>query len=274
MRLPRVNLVGVVMPSLVPSFEYKCKSVKRQFANCTYLGGSTNINAAVGPLPEVQDIRNSLNEAYSVLFRKFLASQEIDFLSDPTPESKGLDRLSSDLNEHGIKGGKIRMFARGMRRIHPCDFVSEADTNVKIKIGEAVKVTVNEGKVKSVVCSSNDGRGTVSIEEITANRKVVLCCGAIESAILLMKSGCGPADIVETLLGKEEVVHANEHIGSNLQDHWVQRVKAFVPEKYRFRRLYPTILGYKHRFNNLAIGFGKLQLTGSNLFSLATATCE
>ena len=274
MRVRRVNLVGVVLPWLVPAFEYKCRSTNRQFANCTYLGGSSNINAAVGPLPEVEDIRASMGDAFADVFAEFLASSEIDFLSTPTPDSKALDRLSSDLNGAGIKGGKIRMFARASKRIHPCDFVTVSDANVKIKIGEAVKVNINERKVCSVVCEANNGKGTVLVEELKASRKVVLACGAIESAKLLIKSGCGPEELVDQALGKGKIVHANPYIGSNLQDHWVQRVKAHVPDKYKFKRLYPTILGYKHRFNGIAVGFGKLQLTGSNLFSLATATCK
>jgi len=146
--------------------------------------------------------------------------------------------------------------------------------------GENEKMPIATG----VLCKSGAiaGKNETKVQRVFAQRKVILCCGAIESPILLMKSGCGPVSKLRKIdqlnNGKElkcgDVIIANEYIGTNLQDHWVKRAEAKVPERYSYPLLYPRILGYKHRFQDIAVGFGKLQLAGKNLISIATATCK
>lgn len=55
-----------------------------------------------------------------------------------------------------------------------------------------------------------------SIGKFLADR-VVLCCGSIQTPQLLMVSGVGPASHLQNL--GIAVLHANEHVGSHLQDH-------------------------------------------------------
>ena len=54
------------------------------------------------------------------------------------------------------------------------------------------------------------------VEEIRADREVILSAGAYQSPVLLMLSGIGPAEDLE-LFGIE--VRENLPVGHNLQDH-------------------------------------------------------
>jgi hypothetical protein len=72
------------------------------------LGGNTNINAGVCPLPESDDIEKSFGPQFVSEYEHFLKSGEVDILSRPTTGASGLDKLAEDLNTLGIRGGKIR----------------------------------------------------------------------------------------------------------------------------------------------------------------------
>jgi hypothetical protein len=88
-----------------------------------------------------------------------------------------------------------------------------------------------------------------------------------------LQSGIGPRDLVQQVTQADPILE-NPHIGSNLQDHWVGRASATVPGIYAYPRLYLEVLGYKHRFKDIALGFGKIQMYGSNMISFATTQCK
>ncbi len=76
------------------------------------------------------------------------------------------------------------MFSDGFRRIHPAD---NLPTSVTIKAATAEKLVLSsstsEGlRVDGVVISSADGN-----EFVIAKERTFLCCGAIETPILLIK---------------------------------------------------------------------------------------
>ncbi|MGO4837931.1 GMC family oxidoreductase, partial [Rhizobiaceae sp. 2RAB30] len=64
-----------------------------------------------------------------------------------------------------------------------------------------------------------------------AGREVVLCAGSINSPQLLQLSGIGPAALLRDL--GIDVVHANDHVGANLQDH--------VGINYTYKATTPTL---------------------------------
>jgi len=272
-----INLVGVAIPSLVPSFAYRLRSHKRQFANSTYIGGNTNINAAVGPVPSLCEFAECVGSALAEHYEDFVKGPEIRRVSRDCRSEAGLERLSKDLNELGVPGSRIRVFSDGMKRIHPVDFIKkQKNISVVVAHADCLRLHPDTKAVQSVMC---DG-GKL---EIVSRNRTFLCAGALESPKLLIRSGVGPKHLVEGVGRKggsinksitPPVLVENEHIGSNLQDHWVGRASAKVPDAYTYATLYPHILGYKHQFKDVAMGFGKLQLLGKNLMSFATTRCK
>lgn len=77
----------------------------------------------------------------------------------------------------------------------------------------AERLVVEDGRAVGVVVRSSDG----DRQELRARREIIVCCGAIDSPALLMRSGIGPAAVlteaeVDTLVDLPGV-------GENLQDH-------------------------------------------------------
>jgi len=264
-KLYMVNLVGVIFPWLVPSVSYTYKSHSRQFLNATYIGGNTNVNAGVGPVPTEEEIVDCLGEGFREPYRKFLASGELNRLSTEAPTYPGLENLSKMLNAANVRGGRIRTFSKGFSRIHPEELM-QSFKNITIAVAKAEKLSFADDDRKVTGAFLESGH------RIEAKRKVFLCCGAIETPKLAIRSGVGPSHVLEKLNVKSRV--ANKHVGANLQDHWVGRASAVVPTEFSYPYFYPALLGYKHRFGDVAVGFGKLQMLGRNLMSFATTTCK
>jgi hypothetical protein len=273
-----VNVLGLVVPWLVPHVDYALRSARRQFANCAWLGGSTNINAAVCPLPSRADVERSVGDAHGATFQAFMAS-ELALLARPAPQSPGLDLLSADLAKAGVAGGGVHVFARGPLRIHPLELVPASGVELLVCSAERLVFERDDGSGgasggSGLRCAGALCRTAPGTEPglVRARRATLLCCGALESPALLMRSGVGPRATVERLLQCPALL-VNEHVGANLQDHWVGRASASVPPKYAFPRLFPALLAYKHQLGGVAVGFGKLQLIGANLLSFATTRC-
>jgi choline dehydrogenase len=64
-----------------------------------------------------------------------------------------------------------------------------------------------------------------------AGREIVLCAGSVNTPQLLQLSGVGPADLLQSL--GIPIVHANAHVGANLQDH--------LGINYTFKGRIPTL---------------------------------
>ena len=76
----------------------------------------------------------------------------------------------------------------------------------------ATRLVIDHGRVVGVDCVRNG-----LLQHITAQREVILACGAIGSPQLLMLSGIGPADRLTAL--DIPVVQDLPGVGQNLQDH-------------------------------------------------------
>jgi choline dehydrogenase len=74
------------------------------------------------------------------------------------------------------------------------------------------KVKMNGVAAEGLVCQREDSR-----LEVRARREIILCGGAVNSPVLLMHSGIGPADQLRSR--GIEVVHSLAGVGQNLQDH-------------------------------------------------------
>ena len=108
-----MNLVGVVLPT-VPSVDYSgCRLAhKRQFRNCTWLGGNSNINAGVCPLPTEQDVTACLGKACVPMYRAFRKDQKLgcDRVCRPVERrAAGMDLLSQEMSRKlNAQGGAPR----------------------------------------------------------------------------------------------------------------------------------------------------------------------
>ncbi len=82
---------------------------------------------------------------------------------------------------------------------------------------EVAKIVFHQGRVRGVELVS--GR---SVQTIETEGEIILCCGAIGSPAVLLRSGVGPADQLRK--HAIEVVADSPNVGENLQDHVLIRV--------------------------------------------------
>ena len=82
---------------------------------------------------------------------------------------------------------------------------------------EVSRILVRQGRAYGI--ELNSGRMSRTIE---TDGETILCCGAVGSPAILMRSGIGPAEHL-TRHGIN-VVHDSPHVGANLQDHVLIRV--------------------------------------------------
>ncbi|MET4637272.1 GMC family oxidoreductase N-terminal domain-containing protein [Mycetocola sp. 2940] len=75
------------------------------------------------------------------------------------------------------------------------------------------RILLDNGRAGGAVLREKDG----SLRELRARREVIVCCGAIDSPALLMRSGIGPAAVLEAA-GVPVTVDL-PGVGENLQDH-------------------------------------------------------
>jgi choline dehydrogenase len=99
--------------------------------------------------------------------------------------------------------------------------------NVRVETRALATKILFEGTRATGVEYLQDGRAITA----RARREVVLCAGSINTPQLLQLSGVGPAELLKNL--GIPVVHANAHVGANLQDH--------VGINYTYKGRLPTL---------------------------------
>lgn len=163
--------------------------------------GATELRGQGGPV-HVTDNRKNVHP----LTHRFLAAAQ----------QAGLP-LNQDFNGQGQDGvGVYQITTKGGRRmsaarafLHP----AMKRANVRVETGALVTKVLFEGKrAVGVEYLQNGGRKTVR-----AGREVILSGGSVNTPQLLQLSGIGPAAPLADL--GISVLHANEHVGRNLQDH-------------------------------------------------------
>ena len=99
--------------------------------------------------------------------------------------------------------------------------------NVRVEMNALATKILFEGNRAVGVEYLRNGR----TESMRAGREVILCGGSVNTPQLLQLSGVGPADLLKNL--GIPVVHANDNVGANLQDH--------VGINYTFKGRQPTL---------------------------------
>ena len=290
-----LNLVGIVLPT-TPSVDYSgCDLAhKRQFVNATWLGGNSNLNAGVCPIPQERDIKACLGDACVPMFREFRDGEECKRVCRPVDmRAPGLDGLSRDMIEKlSAEGGPIHVHSEGWKRLRPSDII-EGKPNLTVIQGRAKRLLWDEayfeksGRERACGVDVEVPDGICGLGErcfnVYAAREVILCCGAIETPKLLLSSGLGKSMQLGMIRPRvvpriDDDMAKEMQIGQNLKDHWTARFKVELPLK--FRKGYNLcssqyVLSHKHRFKDLSVGFGKWRALGMGkaLVSVGTTRC-
>ena len=99
--------------------------------------------------------------------------------------------------------------------------------NVRVEMNALATRIIFEGNRAVGVEYLKNGR----TQSIRAGREVILCAGSINTPQLLQLSGVGPAGLLNNL--GIPIVHANQNVGANLQDH--------VGINYTYKGRLPTL---------------------------------
>ena len=163
--------------------------------------GRNALRGSGGPI-HVTDNREKIHP----ITQRFLAAGQQaglvlnqDF-NGPSQEGVGVYQITT-------KGGRRMSAARGF--LHP----AMKRANVQFETRALVTKVLFEGKRAVGVEYLQNGKKLSA----RAGREVILCGGSINSPQLLQLSGVGPATALSDL--GIQVLHANEHVGRNLQDH-------------------------------------------------------
>ncbi|TDG14930.1 GMC family oxidoreductase [Seongchinamella unica] len=91
----------------------------------------------------------------------------------------------------------------------------ESRQNLQVRTDLAVnRVIFKDKKAQSVLCEKNGAERLFQ-----ARKEVILSAGAIESPLILQRSGIGDPALLEELA--IDLLHANSHVGSNLREHLI-----------------------------------------------------
>lgn len=155
------------------------------------VGGPLGVSKPAAPLP----ISEAFFEAAGELGIPFCAD-----LTGPNPVGVGFYQLTQI-------GARRSSAARGYLK------PTLSRENLTMTLAQTVsRIVVEKGRAIGIEVVRGDG-----VELIRAEREVVLTAGAIGSPKLLLQSGIGPAQYIESV--GLEVLHDLPGVGNNLQDH-------------------------------------------------------
>lgn len=96
------------------------------------------------------------------------------------------------------------------RRSTSADLLHNASESLTVVTNYTIHRVLFDGSVAKGI-TTNNGR------TFTAKKEIILSCGSMDTPKILMHSGIGPADQLAKF--GIPVVHSNQHVGQNFQDH-------------------------------------------------------
>jgi len=158
-------------------------------------------------------------------------------------QAMGLPRVDDMRGSGEGVGYASRSIADGRRRSAAVAFLhpSMRRPNLTVKTGVSVDRVLFEGK-RAVCVLADDGR------EYRTNREVLLSAGALQSPLILQRSGIGPADHLAAM--GVPVIHDSPQVGENLREHrlFMMRFRLTRPLSRNFEmkgwRLLANVLRY------------------------------
>ena len=162
--------------------------------------GASQFHATGGPV-SVSDLRyvNEITRAFLAATHELGIPANADF-NGPTQDGTGLYQVTQ---KNGSRQSAFDAFLRPVRRHSNLTILSRA---------HATRVLI-EGTRATGIEYTVDG----SLQQVRADREVILAAGAVNSPELLLLSGIGPAD--ELKRTGIAPVHDLPGVGKNLQDH-------------------------------------------------------
>lgn len=177
--------------------------------------GADDWRGAGGPL-RVTDCSAAVHR----LTRRYLLAAQQAGLSF-NPDFNGAAQEGVGVYQISTKGGRRMSAARAFLR------PAMRRRNLRVETRAlATRILFEGARAAGLEYEHNGAR-----HRVRAGREVILCGGAINSPQLLQLSGIGPAAHLKGL--GIDVVHANENVGRNLEDH--------VGVNYTFRSREPTL---------------------------------
>lgn len=154
----------------------------------------------------------------------------------------------TELGEVGAGYLHYNIDPRGRRQSAAAAFLNNTAgdvQNLQVRAGLAAnKVLFNGDRATALLCEEA-GKQVV----LQANKEIILCCGALESPLVLQRSGIGNPELLERL--NIPVVFANPRVGKNLREHLIAgigiaTVAAQDSENYQYAgaRLMRNLLRY------------------------------
>lgn len=167
-------------------------------------------------------------------------------------EQKGLPRRTelSEFGDYGAGYLHYNIDGRGRRQSAASVFLrgSGEQKNLQVRTGLLVDRIIFSGQQARAVLCQEQGREVV----LQARKGVILSAGAIESPLILQRSGIGPRALLEEL--NIPVIHENVNVGRNLREHFIAGVGAETRElsdsenrQYSGWRLASNLLRYYTR---------------------------
>ncbi|MBT5944660.1 MAG: choline dehydrogenase [Rhodospirillaceae bacterium] len=200
-RWRQLGMEGWAYGDVLPYFK---KAESREVGGDTYRGDDGPL--LTGPAGGVLEIERAFVEAC------------VESGLPRNPDFNGADQVGGGILDFTVRDGKRSSVAR-------CYLgTASGRPNLEVRTGSYVTGLIIENGRAVGARYQRDGR----MEEVRAEREVLVCQGAIGSPQLLMLSGIGPADDLQKL--GIEVVADLPGVGENLQDHLNIGVKYECPD--------------------------------------------
>lgn len=121
------------------------------------------------------------------------------------PDREGIGRYDHTIDRRGVRSSADRAFLRSARCRRNLSIFTQT---------QAERLEIVEGRATGVLVRRGGQRRTLH-----ARREVIVCAGALESPLLLQRSGIGPGGLLSRL--GIAVVQDNPAVGANMGEHLV-----------------------------------------------------
>jgi len=220
------------------------ETVRRTFERLETRVSPSGEKRGTGPIhiQNVTDQVHRVNRHFHAAIREVGLPWTDDFNGE-TPEGGGIYQINT---QNGRRCSSARAFLRpALKR-----------SNLLVRTGSQVRRILFEGKLAT-------GVELTSGEVLQAGREVILAAGAIGSPQLLQLSGIGPGRLLSEL--GIPVLHDNDNVGGNLQDH--------LAANFTFRAKEPTLNAVLRPLIGQAMAAARYALTRKGPLSLSVNQC-
>lgn len=170
---------------------------------------------------------------------KALGLPIVDDVNDPTAPAMGFYRLDQAVDERAERNTSYQAFLNE-------DIARKRQSRLTVCTGASasrLKIDEDAGSVRGVFVRpsvAGKSKGDIYVE---ARREVIVCCGALKTAQLLMLSGIGPRDQLDA---NGIPVVKEIPVGRSLSDHFAFPLMLELPKKETMHMLQSAIYGLWH----------------------------